>query len=302
MLWTDYLEHYGILGMKWGIRRWQPYGKGEKKGKFLGLDRDAPIQTKGKPVSYTKGTHGDILGQTRDKDLVIKKGTTAYRLQEGAELQPGQKYISFDKLDHMRYISNTAGGEFGLTYTMMYDQEGKAKSGSAKSITLELTNDLIAPSYEKTMDAFIDTIGKVKLSDIFDEPKTPAQVEQQKEFLNDVKSLSIDECRDRAYLNFSRVLMKDTPAREMFFDNLKKQGYNAVVDENDKRFGEGLTGSPVITFDASSLKTKKVTPIDKEDIDYFSELYWGGGSRPKYDALKKKWEKYSGLKESQYWG
>lgn len=34
------LKHYGVLGMKWGIRRYQPYPAG-KKGRFLGKTRKA---------------------------------------------------------------------------------------------------------------------------------------------------------------------------------------------------------------------------------------------------------------------
>lgn len=288
-VYCDYLEHYGVLGMKWGVRRYQ--------------NSDGTLTAAGKKrlhQSYKKGTHGDVMGQSRDSDIYIKKGTTAYRLQEGSELKPGQSYVSFDKLDHVKYIGATAGGELGLNYTMMYDEKGNIKSGSAKSITLHLTEDIIAPSYEKTMDTFIETMGKVKINDIFGSPKTGREKEEQRKFIKDLNKLTVEECRDRAYEKFAASLMQDTTARKKFFDSLKRQGYNAIIDENDKRFSRGFTNAPVILFDSSSLRKDNIIPLDKEDIEYFQTVFWSGESNLNQKKLKEKWEKYAGRKESEY--
>lgn len=275
----DYLMHYGVLGMKWGVRRYQP---------------------------YPKGKHGTFLGQDRDNDIVIKKGSSAYRLQTGDKISgTGQMYVSFDKLDSLSYAAVSSSGEPGGLGVNMYD-------GSGNIITIKLTKDIVAPSYQKTMDAFIKTVDEIGVKQVARDsyqlndktiPKWKRYINKQeaKQFIKDYKHLTLDEARDRAYMSFSKSFMKDTKARTLFFESLKNDGYNALVDENDKKFENGFTKTPMIIFDRGD--TQKVTSvsISEKDAEYFRDLYFNGDDtayvKKYHGSTVEKWDKWAGTSE-----
>lgn len=111
--------------MKWGVRRFQPYPSGSKKGKEIGEARKKSKR---------------VIGY--DDDVVIKKGTKAYRVTVNPNETQDRRYLTVDQNDRRFYK--------GMWPSTMRNSAGSAgKKQKIYESTYILKEDLVSPSATK---------------------------------------------------------------------------------------------------------------------------------------------------------
>ena len=108
----DYLQHYGILGMHWGIRRYQPYGEGgydpDHEGKNIGLAARLAGHT---------GSYSDAIKRGSSLGNRAKAAASSFGKRAGRAVNEG--------LERLNYANDRMGESFKSAGQ-------KAKSGLAK--------------------------------------------------------------------------------------------------------------------------------------------------------------------------
>ena len=232
------LYHHGILGMKWGIRRYQ--------------NKDGSLTPEGR-----KRLGLDKYDREHNSDTVVKKGTKVSRVistnryeeyadpEFGGSAEAGKKYIDnilskensyeqkYVSIDDIKNSGRANGKEY---YTSWFTEEGYSPN-HAQVVTYKLKKDVKVASGKQVVDALIEEVGSKKLTELLENNKT-------------IKSLTLDYTTDQELFN---------KINKRFID----KGYDAIEDINDLD-----TDMPVIMLNSSkSLGNPNYIQTGREAIE-----------------------------------
>jgi hypothetical protein len=259
------LIHYGVKGMKWGVRRDRTestLSKAERKTARKNVQAFTKVSIDRK---YANGNLFERpISEAQYKALstkasVIRKGQTVQRVTTRKdEKYSGPVFVSTNKVDQNTYralmplVNSTFKYGGDKTYKSHYEVQFKA------------LETLKSPSEKERVDAF---------TSLFDEPTikmsngktlTGREYMARIGYKREVKTLNSQQLGLKFYNQFTEAQGEKSPINTAYFESLRKKGYNAVIDDNDRG---NFTKAPLIVLNPNgSLKRMNVKPLSADEI------------------------------------
>ena len=325
---SDDIYHYGVKGMKWGVRRFQnENGSLTNAGRKRYDDDKSAAPSSKKTISKStnislkasvkKSNHRLKLeekykqqGMTKEQaeiaaekriraekivaavgvmtvaaatayvvnknikyraDSIIKSGTTMQRITLNKnETLDNAFYSSYKNSDKLKYK-----GKFGKE---LIDPRGVK---SVYNMSINTNQDVKIASRKKAVDTFKDLWENDdefrknynKLVDTNVKGNQFLQDNVYNKMARKIdKSPSYDKVKEKAYDLFNANLANHTPENDsmakQFYNKLKEQGYDAIIDVNDNKYSGYRTKKPVIIFNGNNkISVSDVKKMSNEEIE-----------------------------------
>lgn len=240
-------------------------------------------------------------------DTFLKKGTTLSRIQNNDEFADFAFYATYIKEDTNKYVGLFGSNLKRRANRSASELEKKAEESKEENdieaarkaredadnmriyqLKISATDKLKIPSNDNAAHILNNLLDdsdfrknvKVSISDSKKKMIRPTQqviFEQAENALKKDRATLTKSEKNAIYKAFNLSLVNHNPqevaAQNRFYEELKKKGYSALLDYNDKEYSSYHAKRPVIIFDTNSVTLSSISEVDPKIISKMNTKY-----------------------------
>ena len=300
-------QKWGVRKYQYADGTLTPAGKKRYYDNPSGGTADKVSRIMSTKVKYAVNSARTQITGRQYVDTYLKKGTTFARIQTKDEFENFAFYATYKKADTDKYM-----GLFGKNLTSRAANEAKRaeKQSNATGDLDDIANAKKLREYSDNLKVYqlkIESTKKLKVPSDENAAHITANLLREKDFKDNVVA-SIQDSKEKMRRPQQQILFKqaenalrkdpgrmtssekvavykalnlslvnhnpqEVAAQNRFYSELKKKGYNALLDYNDKDYSSYHAKRPMIVFDTESVRLQSVAQTNPKVVDKLYKKY-----------------------------